>query len=575
MDLMDGMEESGVPLVAPRLVVDGEGVIATDYAPQLLTTSLGVTIQCILVSEVGDRFLVAFPHLVWHRQPTKRVLPAQFLSKPTLMEVACCALVQRAEIVEDVLMKIWVGYVTAENYRLIVEMEEGATVDYPFVIDGERDYLPFAQSLVDALQDHFAFLSAESGAPGGLGGAGAAEPLSQPLDARVANLEDNLEKISNNMEELLMALQQRGRAPRLGEGRVTFDPTPKVVEAKVKKKPKPAVVERFPQLDPSVVSAALCAGVSESNLEEMQRLIAGGQVGSRRLREPALRSPARRAEKDVLSESEDEAEEDDVDGGSAGVSAPPSVESAVSKLTELVSLLAADRVKKAKGSKIDQALDNVGSTMSSEASGGGQMKRAAAARRALRQALQETPEEISGVVEKLLLEDLTSQTQAHGMPAVNFNARAWVEHRSRISSSYKTSAHVAWSAAGILDNLVKGRVAQARAQAGLLLLQLDQVAIDRGSWSLAAELALEQGPPLASLSMHSLPNVGEGESPFSRLLDPRWSEVMLSHLKDAEDYVQKRRSLGKKLGTDESHTEPSKPKAKAKAKGKGQEPVDA
>ena len=246
MDLMDGMEESGVPLVAPRLVVDGEGVIATDYAPQLLTTSLGVTIQCILVSEVGDRFLVAFPHLVWHRQPTKRVLPAQFLSKPTLMEVACCALVQRAEIVEDVLMKIWVGYVTAENYRLIVEMEEGATVDYPFVIDGERDYLPFAQSLVDALQDHFAFLSAESGAPGGLGGAGAAEPLSQPLDARVANLEDNLEKISNNMEELLMALQQRGRAPRLGEGRVTFDPTPKVVEAKVKKKPKPAVVERFP-----------------------------------------------------------------------------------------------------------------------------------------------------------------------------------------------------------------------------------------------------------------------------------------------------------------------------------------
>jgi hypothetical protein len=75
--------------------------------------------------------------------------------------------------------------------------------------------------------------------------------------------------------------------------------------------------------------------------------------------------------------------------------------------------------------------------------------------------------------------------------------------------------------------------------------------------------------------MHSLPNVGEGESPFSRLLDPRWSEVMLSHLKDAEDYVQKRRSLGKKLGTDESHTEPSKPKAKAKAKGNGQEPVDA
>lgn len=166
MDVMDGLDDGGALLMTPRFVVDGEGVISTEYAPQLFTTSLGVSIQCIMVSMVGDQCLTAFPHLVWHRQPTKRVLPPQFLVKPTLVEVACCTLVQRGEIVEDLVMKVWVGYVTAENYELFAEMEEGATVDYPFVVDGERDFLPFAQSLVDVLQDHFAFLSAESGGLG-------------------------------------------------------------------------------------------------------------------------------------------------------------------------------------------------------------------------------------------------------------------------------------------------------------------------------------------------------------------------------------------------------------------------
>ena len=74
--------------------------------------------------------------------------------------------------------------------------------------------------------------------------------------------------------------------------------------------------------------------------------------------------------------------------------------------------------------------------------------------------------------------------------------------------------------------------------------------------------------PLSSLATHSPPRVNEGESPFSKLLDSRWSEVMLSHLRDAEDYVQKRRSLGKKLQGEEASSETARAKQKAKAKGK-------
>ena len=332
------------------------------------------------------------------------------------------------------------------------------------------------------------------------------------------------------------------------------------------KKVKPSISARFPQLDASLVSAALGAGARQAwTLEEMQRLILTGQAALKRLREPAL--PARTVDSEVLSESEDEVEEEALEFGSALSSSPPSMEAAIAKLAEVFSLLAADRVKKAKASKMDQALDNLGSTSAADGTGGGgALKRAAAARRALRQALQDTLEEVSAVVEKLLLEDLTSHTQA---PAATL--RAWLEHPSRISASYKTSAYAAWSAACILDNPMKGTFAHARAQAALLLLQLDLLAINPGSWSLASELALEQGPPLTLLANDNLPNVSEGERPFSRLLDARWSEVMLSHLRDAEDYVQKRRSLGRKLAQEDGHGEA--PKAKPKAK--GQESQDA
>lgn len=102
-----------------------------------------------------------------------------------------------------------------------------------------------------------------------------------------------------------------------------------------------------------------------------------------------------------------------------------------------------------------------------------------------------------------------------------------------------------------------------------MLVQIDQMCIDKGSWTLAAEISLEQGPPFASLGNHSLPVIADGESPFSRILDSRWSEVMLAHLKDAEDYVQKRRNLGKKFTNEESLQDAGRPKAKPKPKAKG------
>lgn len=560
MDEMDGV---ALPVVRPLIGLDGS--VADQFNLCLYTTPTGVRIQCVPVAFMEDgKYLMAFPHQVWHRLTASRVLPPRVFQKPTMVEIGCALDGNPEEMSDQYGMRVWMGYVNEELFGNLVEIDETMSIDYPFKTEeGLEGYLPFLGSLAEAAREHFAFLSAESGAGGEPRAPDDVGSPGGPLKSRVAALEKSVSSIAANLEFVVEHLSTKDKV-KSQQSRVTFAPSTK--------KPAPTPQSAYPSLDPSVVSAALAAGVSVENLQEMERMVGSGASGSRRLREPALR---RRKKEDSdpdaplhLSEEEElEAEEELDEPGSPEDGSPSSVAVALSQLTKVVTMLSADKMKKAKSSKIEQALDAVGSGTGSDLGSTGSVKRAAAARRALRLALQESPEEISNVVERLMTEDLMSQTLFPGMPPVGLNARAWLEHRSRVGA-YKTSAYCAWSACGILDDLIAGRVRHARARAGLLILQLDQTAIDRGSWVLASELSLEQGPPLGSLANHTLPSVGDGESPFSKLLDARWSEVMLSHIKDAEDYVQKRRNLGRRTAEDAPETQGGRPKAKPKPKPK-------
>jgi len=482
MDIMDGDASGFAP--GPRHVLSLDGGTDPHYDLWCYTSPLGVRIQCIVISPVDDRFLLAFPHQVWHRQVARRVLPQQLLGKPTLVEVAVSPEDDRETVDDAVSMKLWVGYVGAIVYDSLEIVDVETAMDYRFKSDESGGWVPYAESLVEVLKEHFEFLSAESGVPPLVEGVG-----SEDLSSRVTSLEAALGKMAQNLDIVLEKVTEQKR----GDGRVKFT-EPLVTEPRRAR--KDARSEKFPTLDAAVVSAALAAGVSEENLVEMQKMMGAAEGASKRLREPALRSSGARAKpasREPLSESEDEVEEVGEPGSALDSSANP-MESALTKLTELVSLLAADRVKKAKSSKVELALDGLVSGSGGDTSGTAVGKRAAAARRALRTALVDAPEEIYMVVERLLLEDLTSRTIAHGMPKADLNARAWIEHRSRIGA-YKTSAHCAWGVGGILDDLIQGRTAHARARAALLLLQLDQCAVDKGDWTLASELSLEQGPP--------------------------------------------------------------------------------
>ena len=543
-------------------------------------------IQILYITEFEGKTLVALPQTAWHRLITKRAFPATGLTKATLVEVVAARFSSRSVPDPVQRLRVWVGFLKP-GFEVHVHTDVTEYRCDHFFNDEEEDpWLPFAQSLIDASHDHFAFFSAEGERPEDEVENGSQmndeelvedAGLEAVLEARVRYLEDTLQSVHVNMEEMVKLQRQSmgiATAPpsrpsalkKKDPAATSGGPTSK---AAAKTKPK----EKFPLLDRGVVQAALQAGVPESNLLEMQRLL-GSNVKASRVKDVNVNFTM-----DPLSEEEDAAEEgDQVAAGSGLVQDIPSkdpVHSALHKLTSIMEVLTNDKMKRTVGSRLDQALDSAASS-SGDGQSLGSGRKNAAARRALRTIFQEQPQEISAVIERLMFEDLNSQTLGPGQLPQGLNARAWVEFRSRIGN-YKTPAHCSWSAAGILDSLIAGDVPRARARCCLMLLQLDQASIDRGGWGLASELSLEGLPPYSALANHTTPLVSEGEQPLSRLLDARWAETSLQYLKDQDDYLLRRRNISRmastvptkvKDGEEAEVADPPRrrPKAKAKAK---------
>lgn len=120
--------------------------------------------------------------------------------------------------------------------------------------------------------------------------------------------------------------------------------------------------------------------------------------------------------------------------------------------------------------------------------------------------------------------------------------------------------------AGALDSLRNGNVDECRARLCLMLAQADQQSIDRGSWLLCQEIALEAAPPYSNFQMHTLPEATEQQ--FSQLLDPRWVDAFVAAVKENDDYVERRRKLGSRSTRKEGEEPAPKPNPKGKAKGK-------
>ena len=557
---MSDEEVHGQPPVdegeSPYIFVEGAvnsnyrlGVLAIDREDQTQT------VQVVPISEFNQKQLVAVPLSTWHKKVAKRILPAGSFSKPVQVEVLATTEENREEPEADVRIRLWVGFLSQDYFSAVDFSQEEVAADFAFEAQKEGIFFPFAQSLNDLANEHFAFFSAaeEAGGPQVEADASGSADLAVRMDKMETLMKEMYENLKSSRPQVY-GPPASIRAPAL---RATSKAKPNSSSSTAAMTPRRATGN-----DSGVVEAAFQAGLKPEVLQQVSQLM-NKNPKARKVQDV---NPTTKV--DVLSDLDDEDEDvipaEPAEFGSELQLGDP-LQRAVIQMSNIMQMLSEEKLKKKQSSKLESALEYSGSTPTDGGSIG-TGKRSAAARRALRTMLIESPEEIYSLIEKLMAEDVTSQTLLPGIQTPATTSRAWVEHRSHIGA-YKTVAHSAWGVAGALDCLKNGQVAAARARLAVLLLQLDQSSIDRGNWVLASELALEAAPPFASLAQHSGPM--DGESPYSRLLDSRWAEIALAHLREQEDFQSKRKQLGK-IKKDETPNDDAaskrRPKSKAKAK---------
>ena len=157
-----------------------------------------LTIAIIAVVEIEGRVVVAVPHQAWDRTVSKRKLPPTSLVKPVCVAVDFVDRSEEEEERELRTEKLWLGYLAAPHETQVFfdpSGEKAAEADIGFAT-GAHSLLPSAEALAAAVEQHFAFASAQSGP----------ELISAPtpggVDSRLQALEASLAHTSLSLQQL-------------------------------------------------------------------------------------------------------------------------------------------------------------------------------------------------------------------------------------------------------------------------------------------------------------------------------------------------------------------------------------
>ena len=160
------------------------------------------------------------------------VLPAGSLTKAINVSVQCAYAEERDTQLDETYVRTWLGFLNEE----FVERVNFPERDLVFGHDPRgRALVPFGEALYAVANDHFAFVTAESGAGAFDGG----DKIAPELEARFSQIEAGIR-----------AIQDALRSP----GALPLSPGP----------PAPATPAAPPGLDPGVVQQARAAGIDEA-----------------------------------------------------------------------------------------------------------------------------------------------------------------------------------------------------------------------------------------------------------------------------------------------------------------------
>ena len=156
-----------------------------DYSVGIFTCEeIGRKVQVIGVIEIDSLVLVAVPDGAWHRQRSRRVLPADALQRPTRVVVRCASNADRSVPEESAEARLWLGILKGElEDSIVFGVDEATDVNFPVDTVG-LPLLPFSEALLAVANDHFLFKSAESG-----------QNRDPNMEQRLAGLEENLARV--------------------------------------------------------------------------------------------------------------------------------------------------------------------------------------------------------------------------------------------------------------------------------------------------------------------------------------------------------------------------------------------
>ena len=179
--------------------------------------------------------------------------------------------------------------------------------------------------------------------------------------------------------------------------------------------------------------------------------------------------------------------------------------------------------------------------------------RGAAAMTYLADQLESKPDSFTAAVVKNMLKTAANQPGASQSPRAS--ARAFVMHEIPFGT-YKTLGYLAWGIAGAWDHLQAGNPQAAQALLSLLLVAVEQVALDDGRWQLGWLLTHQPEPPWASMARR--PSEG-AIRPFAKLADARWVAAAMAYIKDVDRLQQARRPAPARRGERQGETPPGGP----------------
>jgi hypothetical protein len=192
--------------------------------------------------------------------------------------------------------------------------------------------------------------------------------------------------------------------------------------------------------------------------------------------------------------------------------------------------------------------------------------RGAAARQAFRLEAIHRPLRVARTVYENMSQALTADPA--GLNSRAPSMRAYFTQETCFGN-YRTLTYLGFAIATAFDWLAAGEQNLDRVKGLLALIccAVDQVALDNGSWTLAAHLLVCLPDPLWNYIQRN--NPATNTNPFTRLADPTWTAAILGFLKDADVINAQRRQPPRPRQDDQARGPAPRAKAGAKGESKG------